>query len=250
MIRYTLLITLFFSFVGFSQVNKVDQKGWKQGPWVKYYPDNKVPIYQGQFKDNKPFGEFRYYFPSGKVKAIIKHQLKNQLSDALYYFENDQLMATGRYKEMKKDSVWTNYSAQGFIISKETYLMDKLNGIRVTYYLEGQGEDKEKVLTIENYKDSMMDGAFESYFVQGINKEKGTYKKNKKEGEWLTFHTNGVITSRCNYRNGLTQGWAYGYDTKGKLLGKSMFNKGVEIKGEELDKYLEFCKQKGIDPNN
>ena len=93
-------------------------------------------------------------------------------------------------------------------------------------------------------------GTVESYFVQGINKEKGTYKKNKKEGEWLTFHTNGVITSRCNYRNGLTQGWAYGYDTKGKLLGKSMFNKGVEIKGEELDKYLEFCKQKGIDPNN
>ena len=246
MMRYALLIALFLPLLCFAQVNKVDQKGWKQGPWVKYYPDNKVPIYQGQFKDNKPFGEFRYYFSSGKLKAIIQHQNKTNLSNALYYFENDQLMSTGRYKEMKKDSVWTNYNAQGFILSKETYLMDKLNGIRVTYYLEGQGEDKEKVLTIENYKD----GAFESYFVQGINKEKGTYKKNKKEGEWLTFHTNGVIISRCTYRNGLLQGWAYSYDTKGKLLGKTMFNKGVQLKGEELDKYLEFCKQKGIDPNN
>jgi YD repeat-containing protein len=246
--RYVLLIALFLPLLCFAQVNKVDQKGWKQGPWVKYYPDNKVPIYQGQFKNDKPYGEFRYYFSSGKLKAIIQHQ--NNLSNALYYFENDQLMASGNYKEMKKDSVWTNYNSQGFIISRETYLLDKLNGIRVTYYLEGQGEDKEKVLTIENYKDSMLDGAFESYFVQGVNKEKGTYKKNKKEGEWLTYYNNGVITSRCTYRNGLQQGWAYGYDTKGKLVGKTMFNKGIQLKGEELEKYLEFCKQKGIDPNN
>jgi YD repeat-containing protein len=246
--RYVLLIALFVPLLCFAQVNKVDQKGWKQGPWVKYYPDNKVPIYQGQFKNDKPYGEFRYYFSSGKLKAIIQHQ--NNLSNALYYFENDQLMASGNYKEMKKDSVWTNYNSQGFIISRETYLLDKLNGIRVTYYLEGQGEDKEKVLTIENYKDSMLDGAFESYFVQGVNKEKGTYKKNKKEGEWLTYYNNGVITSRCTYRNGLQQGWAYGYDTKGKLVGKTMFNKGIQLKGEELEKYLEFCKQKGIDPNN
>ena len=248
MMRYVLLIALFLPLLCFAQVNKVDQKGWKQGPWVKYYPDNKVPIYQGQFKNDKPYGEFRYYFSSGKLKAIIQHQ--NNLSNALYYFENDQLMASGNYKEMKKDSVWTNYNSQGFIISRETYLLDKLNGIRVTYYLEGQGEDKEKVLTIENYKDSMLDGAFESYFVQGVNKEKGTYKKNKKEGEWLTYYNNGVITSRCTYRNGLQQGWAYGYDTKGKLVGKTMFNKGIQLKGEELEKYLEFCKQKGIDTNN
>ena len=153
MMRYVLLIALFLPLLCFAQVNKVDQKGWKQGPWVKYYPDNKVPIYQGQFKNDKPYGEFRYYFSSGKLKAIIQHQ--NNLSNALYYFENDQLMASGNYKEMKKDSVWTNYNSQGFIISRETYLLDKLNGIRVTYYLEGQGEDKEKVLTIENYKDSM-----------------------------------------------------------------------------------------------
>jgi antitoxin component YwqK of YwqJK toxin-antitoxin module len=247
--RYLIFLFL-IPFFCFAQTNTIDKKGWKQGAWAKYYPDNKTAIYTGQFKDNKPFGEFRYYFSSGKLKAIIQHQDKNTLSYARFYFENEQLMSEGRYKEMKRDSLWTNHNSQGFIISREMYTLDKLSGLRVTYYLEGQGEDKEKVLTIENYKDSLLNGSFEAYFMKGNCKEKGGYLKGKKEGEWLTFHTNNVVISRCNYRNGLVHGWTYGYDIKGKLLGKSLYNKGVELKGDELEKYLKYCEKNGIDPNN
>ena len=247
--RYLIFLFL-IPFFCFAQTNTIDKKGWKQGAWAKYYPDNKTAIYTGQFKDNKPFGEFRYYFPSGKLKAIIQHQDKNTLSYARFYFENEQLMSEGRYKEMKRDSLWTNHNSQGFIISREMYTLDKLSGLRVTYYLEGQGEDKEKVLTIENYKDSLLNGSYEAYFMKGNCKEKGGYLKGKKEGEWLTFHTNNVVISRCNYRNGLVHGWTYGYDIKGKLLGKSLYDKGVELKGDELEKYLKYCEKNGIDPNN
>ena len=52
--------------VGFSQ-NKTDAQGRKQGPWRKYQPGDKILIYTGQFKDDIPVGEFRYYYPSGKV---------------------------------------------------------------------------------------------------------------------------------------------------------------------------------------
>ena len=247
--RYLIFLFL-IPFFCFAQTNTIDKKGWKQGAWAKYYPDNKTAIYTGQFKDNKPFGEFRYYFPSGKLKAIIQHQDKNTLSYARFYFENEQLMSEGRYKDMKRDSLWTNHNSQGFIISREMYTLDKLSGLRVTYYLEGQGEDKEKVLTIENYKDSLLNGSYEAYFMKGNCKEKGGYLKGKKEGEWLTFHTNNVVISRCNYRNGLVHGWTYGYDIKGKLLGKSLYDKGVELKGDELEKYLKYCEKNGIDPNN
>jgi antitoxin component YwqK of YwqJK toxin-antitoxin module len=245
-----LIILIIFPFFCFSQTNTIDKKGLKQGAWAKYYPDNKTPIYTGQFKDNMPIGEFRYFFPSGKVKAIIQHQAKNNLSYAWLYFENEQLMAEGRYKYMKKDSLWINYNSQGYVLSREEFQADKLNGLRVTYYLEGQGEGEEKMLTIENYKDSLLEGSYESFYSKGLVKEKGNYVKNKKEGEWQTFHPNGVMESRMTFKNNLAHGWAYGFDPKGKLYGKKMHRNGVLLEGEELDNYLKNCEKNGIDPNN
>ena len=245
-----LIILIIFPFFCFSQTNTIDKKGLKQGAWAKYYPDNKTPIYTGQFKDNMPIGEFRYFFPSGKVKAIIQHQAKNNLSYAWLYFENEQLMAEGRYKYMKKDSLWINYNSQGYVLSREEFQADKLNGLRVTYYLEGQGEGEEKMLTIENYKDSLLEGSYESFYSKGLVKEKGNYVKNKKEGEWQTFHPNGVMESRMTFKNNLAHGWAYGFDPKGKLYGKKMHRNGVLLQGEELDNYLKNCEKNGIDPNN
>jgi len=245
-----LIILIIFPFFCFSQTNTIDKKGLKQGAWAKYYPDNKTPIYTGQFKDNMPIGEFRYFFSSGKVKAIIQHQSKNNLSYARLYFENEQLMAEGRYKYMKKDSLWINYNSQGYVLSREEFQADKLNGLRVTYYLEGQGEGEEKMLTIENYKDSLLEGSYESFYSKGLVKEKGNYVKNKKEGEWQTFHPNGVMESRMTFKNNLAHGWAYGFDPKGKLYGKKMHRNGVLLEGEELDNYLKNCEKNGIDPNN
>ena len=247
--RY-LIILIIFPFFCFSQTNTIDKKGLKQGAWVKYYPDNKTPIYTGQFKDNKPTGEFRYFFSSGKVKAIIQHQAKNNLSYAWLYFENEQLMAEGRYKEMKKDSLWINYNSQGFIISREIYALDKLNGLRVTYYLEGQGEDEEKMLTIENYKDSLLDGSFESFFMKGNIEKQGNYIKGNKEGIWLIYNPDGQLASKANYKNDVLHGWSYAYNSKGVELKKLMFKNGTALLGDELKKYLSFCEKNGIDPNN
>ena len=43
-----------------AQQNKTDEMGRKQGKWVKY--KDGVKFYEGEFKDDKPTGEFlRYY---------------------------------------------------------------------------------------------------------------------------------------------------------------------------------------------
>ncbi len=247
--RY-LIILIILPFFCFTQTNTIDKKGLKQGTWVKYYPDNKTPIYTGQFLDNKPIGEFRYFFPSGKEKAIIQHQAKNNISYAWLYFENEQLMAKGRYKNMEKDSLWINYNSQGFIISREMFASNKLNGLRVTYYLEGQGEDEEKMLTIENYKDSLLDGSFESFYMKGNIQKQGNYIKGNKEGIWLIYNPDGQLASKANYKNDVLHGWSYAYNSKGAELKKLMFKNGTALLGEELEKYLTFCEKNGIDPNN
>ena len=47
-----------------AQINKVDEKGKKQGVWEKTYPRSKVLHYKGQFKDDKPVGTFQYFYSS------------------------------------------------------------------------------------------------------------------------------------------------------------------------------------------
>ena len=58
--------------VGTSVVaqNETDAQGRKQGKWVKYHEGTKKVRYQGQFKDDKPFGEFVYYSDEGAVTAV------------------------------------------------------------------------------------------------------------------------------------------------------------------------------------
>ena len=166
MLRFALNLSFIFFvlFLGFSQVNKTDAQGKKQGAWKKFYPNTQVLQYEGQFLNNQPIGEFRYYYPSGKVKAVLQHEKNTKKTAAWFYFENEQIMSEGSYSDMKKDAVWINYAPEGFIVSKESYLNDKLNGSRIAYYLEGQEEAAPKTLNTAVYKVSLLDGAFTAYF--------------------------------------------------------------------------------------
>jgi len=230
-------------------VNKTDTHGKKQGVWKKFYPNTQVLQYEGQFLNNQPIGEFRYYYPSGKVKAVLQHEKNTKKTAAWFYFENEQLMSEGNYLDMKKDALWKNYSSQGFIISKETYQKDQLNGPRISYYLEGQEEDAPKILNVAIYKDSLLDGEFMAYFSNGKLMQSGKYQVGEKIGIWSTYYPNGTLNSTERYKEGKLHGWILSYDQEGNQISKILFNLGKKLSGEDLDKYLENCTKKGIDPN-
>ena len=59
--KLLLLFALFTGFAAAAQVNHTDQKGQKQGKWVKTYESGKKR-YEGYFKNNIPVGTFTYYF--------------------------------------------------------------------------------------------------------------------------------------------------------------------------------------------
>ena len=94
--------------------------------WQKSYPKSTAFEYKGQFKDDKPVGTFTYYYPSTKVKAVIKHDEKTGRSAALMYHESGVLFARGIYKNQLKDSVWDYFGPSGRLSKKETYLKDQL----------------------------------------------------------------------------------------------------------------------------
>jgi len=207
-----------FGQVDTTHINKTDAKGNKQGVWKKY--EKGVLIYEGQFKNNVPFGTFTYYHPNGKVKSITEfqqgvHQVKttifhengrkasegvfiDQQKDGLwkYYTNTDTLIAVEHYDHGHRTGLWQIFSPEsGVLLEESNYLNDKLNGVHKTYYTDGE------VSLEENYLDGKLNGKCTAYYPKKVISSTGNYLKGYRIGSWDFYDMNGKIRSTMEYAN-------------------------------------------------
>lgn len=233
-----------------AQINKTDEKGKKQGVWEKTYPNSRAYEYKGQFKDDKPVGTFTYFYPSTKVKAVIKHNEKTGRSEAYMYHENGVLMAFGIYMSQKKDSVWTHFGPTARLSFKETYKNGVLDGQSTVYYVPEDPNDKsQKIAKTSNYKNGVLEGEVIEYFDYGTIKTKCTYLNGEKHGLCISNHSNGKPMIHERYKYGVRYGYFFAFDETGKEIGRKYYRYGSLLEGEALKQWLDECKQKGINPN-
>ena len=96
--KLLLLFALFTGFTAVAQVNHTDQKGLKQGKWVKTYESGKKR-YEGYFKNNIPVGTFTYYFErEGGIMSEIVYRGETGSGFAKAYHTNGIMQAEGLYK--------------------------------------------------------------------------------------------------------------------------------------------------------
>ncbi|PKP27911.1 MAG: hypothetical protein CVU02_02405 [Bacteroidetes bacterium HGW-Bacteroidetes-19] len=197
--------------------NRIDSKGNKQGLWKKY--DKDVLIYEGNFKDNIPVGEFKYYHANGKLKSItlfiqgvhevkttIFHANQKKASEGVfmdqikhlewkYWDENETLISVENYDHGKKTGVWKTFSpTTGILLEELNYLNDKLHGTAKTYYTDGLP------CTVENYINGKRNGIAESYFIDGKLSITGPFHEGFKIGIWNYFDQNGKLRKVIEYK--------------------------------------------------
>lgn len=230
--------------------NITDELGRKQGVWVKYWDKAEtVPQYKGEFVNGIPVGQFWYYYPGGGVRAIIEHLNVNQ-AYVTFYFENEEVMSEGMYLDQKRDSTWVNYNQQGLTVSMEKFRKGKLNGKKLTFYLQNQIERGEvKVLSETHYKDSLKSGLYRELFSSGNVRLSGQYYLDNPSGVWRKFDMNGMCIQSFQYKNGLKHGWVINYNELQEIIHSELYKNGVLLKGKVKTAYLNECKLKGIDPN-
>lgn len=221
---------LFFSGPVFAQTT--DAAGRKQGYWKKKDASNKL-VYEGEFKDDKPVGKFKYYYPNDSIKAIMHFRNGGASALAYLFHANGKRMAIGKYvgKETK-DSTWIYFDEKGVLISKDDYKLGKKNGTCYVYLPDG------KVSEIRNYKDDVLNGEFKDFF-DGVNlRSKGTYVDGKMEGRVVYYYPNGTEVAAGYYRNGLKVGpWIYRTET-GKVREKELYRNGVLASPKETDEFF------------
>ena len=226
MIRLTLpLLLLFFtsSLIAQDTLNRTDAQGRRPGIWTKTDTAGHK-VYEGRFLNGKPTGEFRYFYPSGKVKAVSKVSHNGRYADAVSYYPNGKKMAEGRYIDEKKDSLWTFYGElDGAMASQDMYRQGKLNGESRIFYPEGSPSE------VFEYRDGVKDGKWEQYYPDGKLKLKGNFKGGDKAGPFQTWYASGTPMMSGQYRDGHQDGtWTF-FDDKGKISRKETYREGWKI---------------------
>lgn len=219
------LILILFSLISFSLfaqngevINRTDAKGNKQGFWKKM--ENDKLVYEGQFKDNVPYGTFKYYHANGKlksttefiqgvhkVKTVMFHENEHKASEGVfidqlkdgewrYYSNTDKLIAIEHYAMGKRTGEWKVFSAEsGVLLEERNYLNDKLNGPYKTYYIDGAVSLEQK------YLEGKLNGLSTSYNPKGTVAATGNYLKGSRIGSWDFYDTKGKIRSTVEYKD-------------------------------------------------
>jgi antitoxin component YwqK of YwqJK toxin-antitoxin module len=232
-----------------QNTNQIDSHGRKQGKWEVKYDNSTVPKYIGQYKNGQPVGTFTYYYPSNKVKGILKFDANPNISHIVLFHENGEVMAKGKYINRLKDSIWMQFGPSGQLSYTESYKNGVLNGPKVVYYIQENGDNKLQKAEEYFYIDSVANGPVTQYFPDGVLKMKGNYVDGRLEGKVEYFNPNGTIERLCRYKNHLKHGWWIAYDMGGKETNRMYYWNNKELKGKELEAKMQELKAKGIDPN-
>lgn len=230
------------STIGFSQINQVDANGLKQGVWKKPYENNAVYKFVGQFKDDKPYGKFVYYYESGDVEAVINFSDDGSVGYSQMYHESGYMMARGKYLNQLKDSTWIYFDDRGIVSYMEDYKNGMLDGYKVIYYEPVDGQYP--VAKYYTYREGILHGDFKSYHPNQQVESKGVYDNGKLHGTVEFFYPNGKYMAMERYQYGVKHGyWVY-YDDSGTQHSYKLFWEGVELKGDALAKKEAELKEK------
>lgn len=211
-------------------VNQVDTNGRKQGYWTKYDKEGHL-VYEGRFHDDAPCGTFTYYYPNGKIRTISIISQGGKVALTTTRYPNGQLMATGKYVDQQRDSLWQFYSEkEGILVSEEFYMNGKKEGPERIFF-PGDG-----VAEIIPWKEGIREGIWEQFYDDGTLRLQGSYLNDEKEGQLRTFFVDGKLMMAGQYRDGHQDGtWIY-YDETGKVTLKEYYEEGIMVKSEEGEK--------------
>lgn len=188
-----------------GKLHKIDTM---EGECVEYY-DN------GQLKEKKNYyshildGPYESYFKNGQLKEKATYKLyDNQASvyhgDYELYYENGQIRAKGMFKNGRKFGLFEKFHENGQLRERGNYIFKDWASIgNLKLYYEDADLKYHNHLDEAKYKvPDVLHGIFESYYDNGILKERANYRRGKKDGTYLSYNENGKLLKKDIYKNG------------------------------------------------
>ena len=212
-----------------SANNNTDPSGKKQGHWIKKDQAGRL-IYEGQFKDDIPVGEFRYYYEDGKLRNTLKYNDLGKEAFNTGYHLNGKLMSEGNYVDKKKDGAWKYYNDAGGLVSEELYSNGIPTGTWKVYY-EGL-----KVMEQFSYVDGIKEGPWKQFYPSGTLRLEASYSKGQLNGPAKYYFPDGALMTRGNYSKDVRTGIWESFKQDGSKESEAEYLYGKLISEEFFDK--------------
>ena len=155
-----------------EDINKLDDKGLKNGLWKGKYEESKRPRYEGTFLHGKEIGIFNFYDDT-KAKSVIATREFNANDNSAYtifYDQKKNKVSEGKVLNKLFEGEWKYYHLNSKnIMTTEHYSKGKLEGIRTVFYNSG------KIAEEISYKNNLKNGFYKKYTENGIVLEESTF---------------------------------------------------------------------------
>ena len=227
------LLIILFSIAGAGQslndtINRLDGEGRKQGYWKKH-DDSGMILYEGHFNADVPAGEFKYYYPDGKTKAISVFSKNGRYSATTTYHYSGKIMSEGYYADKLKDSLWKYYDINGIFLKEEFYRNNQKNGAWRSYYQDGQVAEE------IHWKDDMKDGPWVQYYFDGTKKLEGSYLNDEQQGPISHYFPSGRARITGAYDQSYRTGTWYYMNDSSQVIKIEHYEKGKLVEEESFD---------------
>jgi len=189
----------------FYHSGKVSAEGPKAGPknvghWRTFTEDGATLESEGDFANGKKNGEWKYYYPSGKVASVGTYENDEPVGNWMYYFEDGKVSSKGEFVGGKKNGYWSTFHRDGSVRSEVTYS-------------NGSGDYRE-------------------YYNGGKLKVKGQIIAGKDQGKWQYYYEDGKLEGECEFDHG--KGTYLGYYPNGSLQTKGQIEDDLRVGTWEL----------------
>ena len=201
-----------------ENINKIDEKGLRHGPWKGLFDESKRVRYEGTFNHGKETGIFTFYDDT-KVHTVVATRDFSKPNQAYttFYDPKKNIVSEGNVVNKAYDGKWTYYHHQSKkVMTVEYYKNGKLDGKRLVYFTNG------KVAEETNYNDGIKHGAYRKYTDKEILLEDSMFVNGEYHGPAVFRDGDGDLASKGMFKNGAKNGiWEFYED--GKLVKKEKY---------------------------
>jgi antitoxin component YwqK of YwqJK toxin-antitoxin module len=175
------------------------------GPYVEYRTGGEKKHSEGNFKDDKRDGVWKYYHPNGQVAKEVN------------------------YVDGKLDGQWTQFNEDGSKEVDVSYKSGARDGMW-TFYSKPEKDKKQTIVMTQNFSKGILSGQMIQYYPNGQKAYESTLKAGHLEGMETRWYPKGAKRSETNYRKGVPDGTVTIWDESGKVVLQREYRDGKPLK--------------------
>jgi len=230
-----------------EKINRIDEKGLKQGTWREFYADDKI-MKEVNYEDDKINGLYKEYDENGDLTLILKYEGGKIVEDNTIeaedidikneYDESGNLTYSGAFRNFKPLGIHREYDINGNV--RNAYIYND-NGVKISEGIVDREGNKTgnwrnfyatgELKSEGQYRNNLQQGKWVFYFANGNIEQTGEFDNGNINGKWVWYYENGTVKREEEFYNGREEGIFIEYNEAGEVIAKGEYFDG-EREGE------------------